>query len=175
MIGEWLPKIMIQYKDKILTFDESEEVGNDVSREVISLCDDNVNRLFGWALWKMKRKYEKLIIIGSMNILHDGKLNMLDDMIVMVDDIIDDIPYIRRYYPLDDALRNKGSLTLVSPKFVREFSSLLKLIDLTLEPCINDDKISIPDKKMVIEQMKEIFVTDKRNLVNVICETSKII
>ena len=50
MIAEWLPKIMIQYKDKILTFNESEESGNDASREVISLCDDNVNRLFGWAL-----------------------------------------------------------------------------------------------------------------------------
>ena len=123
----------------------------------------------------MKHKHQKLIRIGSINIVHDGKLNMLDDMIVMVDDIIDDIPYIRRYYPLDDALRNKGSLTLVSPKFVMEFSSLLKLIDLTLEPCINDDKIAIPDKKMVIEQMKETFVTEKRNLVNVICETSKMI
>ena len=66
----------------------------------------------------MKRKYEKLIRIGSINIVHDGKLNMLDNMIVMADDIIDDIPYIRMYYPIDDALRNKGSLTLVSPTFV---------------------------------------------------------
>ena len=107
MITEWLPKNMIQYKEKILTFNESEESGNDAIREVISLCDDNANRLFGWALWKMKRKYEKLIRIGSINIAHDGKLNMLDDMMVTVEDIIDDILYICMYYPVDDAIRNR--------------------------------------------------------------------
>ena len=63
----------------------------------------------------MKRKYEKLIRIGAINLVYEGKLNMLDDMIVTVKDIIDDIPYIRMYHPVDGALRNKESLNLVSP------------------------------------------------------------
>jgi hypothetical protein len=134
MIAEWLPKIMIEYKAKILTFNESDVSAIDASCKVISLCNDNINRLFGWALWKMKRKYEKLIRIGAINLVYEGKLNMLDNMIVMVEDIIDDIPYICMYYPVDDALINKGSLTLISPTYVKEFSLLLKCIDQTLSP-----------------------------------------
>ena len=53
MIAEWLPKIMIEYKAKILTFNESEVSATDASCKVISLCNDNINRLSGWALWKM--------------------------------------------------------------------------------------------------------------------------
>ena len=98
---------------------------------------------------------------------------MVDDMIVMVEDIIDDIPYICMHYPVDDDLRNKGSLTLRSPTYVKEFSLLLKCIDQTLSPCHSGDNISIPDKKLAVEQMKEKLELDNTHLVTVICEMSK--
>ena len=57
---------------------------------------------------------------------------MLENMSVKVIDIVDNINYIRLYYPQDDALRNKGSLTLVSPKYIKHMLQILKAKTLQL-------------------------------------------
>ena len=91
------------------------------------LNDDNVNRMFGWAIWKVKRKYKKLIDQGSINMIYESKHAMLENMGVMVIDIVNNINYITLYYPQDDALRNKGSLTLVAHVYIKHMSQILKL------------------------------------------------
>ena len=37
----------------------------------------------------------------------EGKLLMLEDMINVIQEVIDNTNYMRLYYPLDDAIKNK--------------------------------------------------------------------
>ena len=48
---------------------------------------------------------------------------MLEDMCTDVVDILQDKDYMRLYYPLDDTIRNRGKLTLVSPPYVTYFQT----------------------------------------------------
>ena len=83
--------------------------------------------MFGWSIWKVKKKYKKLINQGSLNMIYESKHTMLENMSVKVIDIVDNINYVRMYYPQDDALRNKGSLTLVLPKYIKHMSQIMKV------------------------------------------------
>ena len=48
------------------------------------------------------------------------------------------------YYPLDDAIRNKGHLTLISPKYVADFLPLLKSATLSVNKQNIIDNLVIP-------------------------------
>ena len=71
---------------------------------------------------------------------------MLDDMIVMVNGVIHNKKYIRLYYPLENELRNRGNLTLVSPNYVTHLSVILQLAFRCLRLSVHDDTVAIPEK-----------------------------
>ena len=54
MVGEWLPKFMIEYKDEVFTFNDSQVDSTEVTCPVPVLNDDNLNPIFGWDLINMK-------------------------------------------------------------------------------------------------------------------------
>ena len=57
---------------------------SEMSNAIAVINVDNVNRLFGWALFKFKKKYKKLIDKHSVSSIYEGKYMMLDDTIVPV-------------------------------------------------------------------------------------------
>ena len=94
---------------------------------------------------------------------------MLENMSVKVIDIVDNISYIRLYYPQDDALRNTGSLTLVSPKYIKHVSQILKVVNSSITCCVDCCVSGIPDKTDVINMMKCTLDTDGNDPINEIC------
>ena len=75
-------------------------------------------------------------------------------------------------YPVDDAIRNMGNLTLVSPIFVKWFSLLLSLIHKTLEDNVDENQDSIPTKKDIVKTMKEVLGSQANNHVDDICHAT---
>ena len=86
--------------------------------------------------------------------MHSFKVKILKDMCTKLHHIKDDVLYLQKYYPLDYALRNKGFLTLVSPNYVEFFSRLLKSIKTKVLNTNEDSKVSVPDKKEILQSLK---------------------
>ena len=59
---EWIICVIKKYKTDTLTFMIITPHTEVATERLIVLNDDNVNRLFGWALYQMKKKYKKLIL-----------------------------------------------------------------------------------------------------------------
>ena len=97
-------------------------------KRTIVLNDNDVNKIFGWAFFRVKKKYWKLINKGSDNKYFYEKCIILEDISVEAEDTICNEYYARMFYPLDDRLRNNGELTLIHPSYCKLFSVLLKSI-----------------------------------------------
>ena len=148
-IEEWLPEVISIYKSKF-SLASAAVPKNNSSPPLEVLNDNDVNIWFGWAVMKLKKKYNKLIKNGSMNSIYENKLSILEDMSVHISEVIDNTRYIRLYYPLDDAIRNRGQLTLLRPEYCDNFSFLLKLIFKRIKNCGDKDETIIPDKLKII-------------------------
>ena len=133
------------------------------------LNDNDVNRLFGWAISKVKKKYKRLNKNGSLNNIYEGKKEWLDQMSMFVQDIINDQDYIRLYYANDDCIRNRGSLTLIHPIQGKDFSKILKLLKISLEEYDNQNDTPISDKDIIKNMMKSKMNTERNNYVKNIC------
>ena len=70
----------------------------------------------------------EMIRNNSYNNIHVTKLSILDDMTVLITDISLDTNYLKIYVPADDRIRNKGKLTLISPKYAFTFAQILTII-----------------------------------------------
>ena len=169
---QWTGQVISAYKTDNLTFIKPISVPEDRMPALPVMNDDNVNRMFGWAIWKVKRKYKKLIDQGSVNMIYESKHAMLENMSVRVIDIVNNINYIRLYYPQDDALRNKGLLTLVAPLYIKHMSQILKLAYSSIACCTECCSSGIPDKNDVINMVKCAFDTEGNDPINDICNTS---
>ena len=76
---------------------------------------------------KTKKRYENCKAVNINDEMRMSIKQMLKDMTTSIAHVINNQDYLRMYYPIDDALRNKGSLTLTSTSYVKYFSMLLKL------------------------------------------------
>ena len=77
--------------------------------------------------------------------LIENIIDFLDDATVTESQILGNIKYIKSYYPVDDALRNKGSLTLISPKYVIILATILEIITHQFNSHADYKKGIIPD------------------------------
>ena len=50
-----------------------------------------MNRMFGWDIWNVKKKYNTLIDQGSVSMIYESKYVMLDNTSVKVIDIVNNI------------------------------------------------------------------------------------
>ena len=103
-------------------------------------------------------------------------LFFLDDVTVKESQILGNIQYMEAYYPIDDHLRNRGNLSLVSPKYVLEFARILQIItnqyNLHME-----EELEIPDNlflqtfvsKCIKMYLSEFF----NNIYNIYIQHSK--
>ena len=105
---------------------------------------------------------KKLIWKNSCNNLHPTKLELIDEMTVLISDVSLDSNYMKIYVPVDLMIRNKGNLTLISPKYAFLFSKLLTMI--TDETKSNSDNTitTKPDK----EAIKNKIIYDTNNKLN---------
>ena len=110
------------YKQDKLTFISPIAISEGNKHVLEVLNDENVNRMYGWTICKLKRQYKRLIDQDLSSMIYESKRLMLDDTSATVLDIVDNTDHIRLYYPTDDALRNKGSLILVPPKYIAHLS-----------------------------------------------------
>ena len=60
-----------------------------------------------------------------MSIIYEEKLEILEDMTAQMSEVTTNSRYLRLYYPIDDAIRNKGCVTLLRPDYCEYFAALL--------------------------------------------------
>ena len=61
---------------------------SEISNTIAVINDDDVKMLFGWAFFKLKKKYKKLFDKNSVSIIYTGKYMMLNNMIVIINDVV---------------------------------------------------------------------------------------
>ena len=84
-----------------------------VGNTVVVLNDSNGNRMFGWELFKVTKRYQRLIHWSLLENGYERELKILKRLSTCIEKIMNDKIYIQLYYPLDDALNNKGGFTLI--------------------------------------------------------------
>ena len=89
-----------------------------------------------------------------MNIIYEEKLEILEYMTAQISEVITNSRYLGLYYPVDDAIRNKRSLTLLRPGYCDSFTALLKLILKWVNKRWDENEVIIPDKGLIMKDMK---------------------
>ena len=93
---------------------------------------------------------------------------MLEDM-----NVIDNAKYMRLYYQLDDALRNKGYLTLIASEYITRMSALFKTIGDSIIKEIKEMKIIILAKEGLVREILKEFNNECRSAVGELCYISQ--
>ena len=155
LIHSWLPCLLKSHKDSLTPVSSY----NKKIDHINIISDGEVNRLVGWALFAEIKKYRKLL--KNTNDLKMFKrketeetINVLLDMKAIECEILTNSEYIRRYYFTDDAIRNKGTLTLISPPYIQEFSKLSQRITNSYRSTESMKKSSGNIKTEVIKKLK---------------------
>ena len=126
-LEEYIPQVIKVYRNKeIILPNLNSKNQNKQTHSIINTSD--VNRIFGWSIYKERKQVMKLIKKASMNHNHDIKLSLLDNMTVSMKDICLDVNYIKIYVPSDDLIRNRGNLTYICPKYIFHFAEILTII-----------------------------------------------
>ena len=123
-VDEWVPHLIQIHKQKICLTHST------FSKVPFNSVDGEVNRIVGWALFatlkkyhKMANKYEDKNTEKTMEVIA-----MLEDIKAIESDILQDEEYIRKYYCVDDAIRNRSSLTLISRPYIKDLSILSRYL-----------------------------------------------
>ena len=89
------------------------------------LNDNDVNKIFGWAMFKTRKKYDKLCLEGYDELYNYDVCQIMEDMSIEVRELKDNQWYKNIYYPKHEELQNQGKLTLIHSNFCRLFSKIL--------------------------------------------------
>ena len=169
LIDDWLPKIIRKRRTKMSSIKSESSINNTIN----PFIDGEVNRIVGWALFSCINKYQKIKKKqeGDYHNSTDDTILFYEDMKAIESEILQNKEYIRRYYFTDDAIRNKGKLTLISPYYIEPFSKLSQFISNKYQSIVKMKKTS---KNVKIEVEKEFTIGNQVNLVNEIVAKSKI-
>ena len=77
------------------------------------------------------------------------KMEIIEEMTVLITDVCMDSNYIKVYVPLDDRLRDKGYLTLISPRYAFCFAQILTQITKKTTVDIDSSQFTKPDKNKI--------------------------
>ena len=70
------------------------------------------------------------------------------------------------YYPTDEAIRNRGDLTLIEPIYIQFFSNILNFIKQIMEGIDSINEEEIPDQNEVINRLKMLADNNETDDVN---------
>ena len=91
---EYIPQVIKVYRNnEIILPILNAKSQNNINASIINASDANM--IFGWSIYKERRLVLKHIKNSSMNVDHDIKLALLDNMIVYMKDICLDLNYIK--------------------------------------------------------------------------------
>ena len=154
---DYIPQVIKVYRyNEIISPILNTKTQSNVNASIINTSD--VNRIFGWAIYKERKLVIKHIKNASMNVHHDIKLALLENMIVYMKDICMDLNYIKIYVPCDDLIRNKGKLTYICPKYIFHFAQILTIITKATKVDADDATFEKPDKgKLNFFCLKQLF------------------
>ena len=152
-LTDWIFKLISQMKNQISTSVGTSESQLTGTAPVI-LNDNDVNKMFGWALFKVKKKYQKKLDNDNADSIQNDKLLMINELSVKIEDVIHNKFYVQMYYPTDEAIRNRGDLTLIEPIYIKYFSNILNNIKQIMEGIDSINKKEIPDQNEVIKRLK---------------------
>ena len=162
LIENVLPDVVVMYQKEVLPNSSIESLNGPPpvitihkNYSHITLNDNDVNRVFGWALMKTHKKFKKMSEKNCSDETKESVRNMLEDMCTDISVVLENKDYLRLYYPLDDAIRNKGNLTLISPIYIKNFSELLEIARKTIATNNNISGVVIPVQGNVISIMKK--------------------
>ena len=54
----------------------------------VFLNDNDVNKMFGWELFKVKKKYQKQFSLDNANSMQTEKVQMMTELSVKIEDVI---------------------------------------------------------------------------------------
>ena len=97
------------------------------------------------------------------------KLKILENTSCVLSDIVNDEQYIRLYYPLNDAIRNKDYLTLMIPVYANHIS---KILTMSSKGMIVENEASttvILQKEGAVRAMEYEMNNDKCDVVKELC------
>ena len=99
-------------------------------------------------------------------------IKMLKDTSCTIQQILTEEIYLRLYYPMDDAIRNKGDLTLLYPLHIDNMSQLLLFLTThTIDEILGNKVNAIPNKSTVIQIMKHKTTNEGNQVLDTICAT----
>ena len=82
-------------------------------------------------------------------------------MTAQISEVITNSRYLRFYYSIDDAIRNKGCITLLRPEYCNSFAALLKLIFKRVNKQWGEHEEIIPDKRLIMKEMKMNLLSEE--------------
>jgi hypothetical protein len=99
-------------------------------QEIDEACQaEDVNRIFGWAVFSVRTKVEKKINRQSEDEdVYDKKYKILMDMSTTERAVIGDADYTSEYYPVIDQILNRGGLTLVPTNYAKLATKCLTIV-----------------------------------------------
>ena len=151
-VEQYLPGVIKVYRNKEMVLPN---LNSDVTKKqncpIINTSD--VNRIFGWAIFKERKLVVNLIKRASMSHNHEMKLSLLDNMIVSIKEVCLNENYIKIYVPTDDLIRNKGDLTYICPKYVFLFAQILTVITEATKVNTKNAIFEKPDKDEIKKRL----------------------
>ena len=168
-----LPTIIKQYRVEVLTFTRSSVYTHISTPTEEPLNDKDVNLFFGWAVMKLKKKYQRQMLTSIQTEIITTKINILDDMSASIINLVNDKEYLQMYYPTDFTIRNKGNLTLITPHYVSQLSVLLKLSSNKIQLNNYTNDTIIPDKEEVLNLIKNDSEEQEKDIIAKLVEVKK--
>ena len=99
-LTEWITKFTSQMKSQVSTSIGNKETMLTTNGAKV-LNDNDVNKVFGWTLFKVKKIYNALCNNGILDEIQVEKEKLISELSVMVDDVINNKNYVLMYYPID--------------------------------------------------------------------------
>ena len=98
------------------------------------------------------------------------KFKLVQDINALESDILQDDDYVKRYYLVDDAIRNKGSLTLIARPYITKLS--------ILSQCLSEkyklyESLQVTSQNVNRNVLKEITNGIQLSYMNTLVNTSK--
>ena len=120
----------------------------------VVLNDNGVNLMFGWAVLKVKKKYQKICDTSNGNPVRIEKELVVNNLSVTIEDVVHNQHYVQMYYPVNEVVRNRGNLTLVDPKYIKFFSNILTDIKKIMEGIDSMNNEEISDKAVIVKRLE---------------------
>jgi len=165
LLNKWLPYLINVHKQKMLP-----TVATTTKKSVFNV-DGEVNRIVGWALFATLKKYQKIAQKNDKKNMRkvNEVIEMLHDIQAQESDILQDSEYVKKYYCVDDAIRNKGRLTLIARPYIKDLSILSRFLSQQYK---SPENLRVNSQNVKRNVIKELTQGSHLSYINALVNTS---